>query len=238
MNEWDNAFMVNPFNKSVRASEQLRWIAYVLIISAILVFVTYTAARAFWSAFAYDDFPDSLAVKVELLPWIFPLHMITGALALVLLPVVFVLRHRPRWHRPLGRVAAVDVLISGATAYPVAWIAPVTMGSTLGFSAQATTWLVLLALGIHNIRQGRVAAHRACMLLMVATTSGAVFFRIFLALWAIFGTRRGFETFYACDAWMAWLLPLSATALVLSHPRWRWEDRGEGPQTALPVESA
>ena len=96
----------------------------------------------------------------------------------------------------------------------------------------------LLALGILNIRQGRLAAHRACMLLMVAATSGAVFFRIFLALWAIFGTRRGFETFYACDAWIAWLLPLGATALVLSHPRWRWDDRGERAQTALPVESA
>jgi hypothetical protein len=53
------------------------------------------------------------------------------------------------------------------------------------------------------------------MVLMVATTSGAVFFRIYLALWALFGTRRQFDTFYACDAWIAWLLPLALTALVL-----------------------
>jgi hypothetical protein len=200
-----------------RADEQVRRIVIALILSAISVFVTYTAARGLLAAFANDDFPESLAVKVELLPLIFPLHMITGALALILLPVVILLRRLPRWHRPLGRLAALDVTIAGVTAYPVAWVAPVTLWSAAGFSAQATTWLILLALGIHNIRRRRVAAHWTCMLLMTATTFGAVFFRIFLALWAMFGTGRWFETFYACDAWIAWLLPLSVTALLLSH---------------------
>ncbi|MEG3143199.1 DUF2306 domain-containing protein [Sphingomonas sp. RT2P30] len=167
------------------------------------------------AAFAHDDFPEGLAVKVELLPLVFPLHMITGALALLLLPLVIALRRWPRWHRRVGRIAALDVLVAGATAFPVAWVAPVTLWSAAGFTAQAVTWLALLALGIHNIRHGRVAAHRACMLLMVATTSGAVFFRIFLALWAMLGTARWFERFYAADAWAAWLLPLVATALLL-----------------------
>jgi uncharacterized membrane protein YozB (DUF420 family) len=93
----------------------------------------------------------------------------------------------------------------------------VTIWSAAGFSAQATTWLILLALGLRNIRRRRVVAHWTCMLLMTATTTGAVFFRIFLAIWAMFGTGRWFETFYACDAWIAWLLPLSVTALLLSR---------------------
>jgi uncharacterized membrane protein YozB (DUF420 family) len=184
----------------------------------ISAFVLYTAIRAFSAAFVNEDFPESLAVKVELLPLIFPVHMITGALALVLLPIVLLLRRRPRWHRLVGRIAAADVLVSGLTAFPVALAAPVTLWSAAGFSAQATTWLVLLGLGIYNIRRRRIAAHRNCMLLMVATTSGAVFFRIYLALWAMVGSTRWFETFYACDAWMAWLLPLIGTAMVL---RWR-----------------
>jgi len=207
--------MLHSFRE--RADEQVKRIIVAVILSAISVFVTYTAARGLLAAFANDDFPESLAVKVELLPLIFPLHMITGALALILLPLVILLHRRPRWHRPLGRIAALDVMIAGVTAYPVAWVAPVTMWSAAGFSAQATTWLILLALGIRNIRRRRVAAHWTCMLLMTATTFGAVFFRIFLALWAIFGTRRWFETFYACDAWVAWLLPLSVTALLLSR---------------------
>ena len=211
--------MLHSFRE--RADEQVKRIFVVLILSAICVFVTYTAAIGLSSAFAHDDFPESLAVKVELLPLIFPLHMITGALALILLPIVILLRRRPRWHRLVGRIVALDVLVAGVTAFPVAWVAPVTIWSAAGFSAQAATWLTLLALGIRNIRRRRIAAHWTCMLLMVATTSGAVFFRVFLALWAMFGTRRGFETFYACDAWVAWMLPLSVTALVLSLRRGR-----------------
>lgn len=173
------------------------------------------------SAFANDDFPESLAIKVELLPLIFPIHMITGGLALLLLPLAFALRGRPRWHRPVGRIAAADVLLSGLTAFPVALIVPVTAWSAAGFTAQAATWLVLLALGIRYVRQHRYRAHRNCMLLMAATTSGAVFFRIYLALWSLLGTNRQFEAFYAFDAWFAWTLPLALAALALSSRRRR-----------------
>lgn len=199
----------------MRTSGPVKRAAMILILSAIFAFVLYTAIKAFWSAFDTDDFPEALAIKVELLPVVFPIHMITGALALVLAPLAILLRKRPRWHRPIGRIAAADILVSGITAFPVAWAAPVTFWSALGFSAQATAWLTLLAFGIVNIRRRRIAAHRACMLMLLATTSGAVFFRIYLALWAIYGTARGFETFYACDAWAAWLLPLAVTALWL-----------------------
>jgi uncharacterized membrane protein len=198
-----------------------KWrIARLALISAIFVFVTYVGVKGFWSAFYNDDFPESLAVKVELLPFIFPLHMVTGAAALLLLPLAYSLRAKRRWHRLVGRIAAVDVLISGVTAYPVAWEVPVTSWSAAGFSAQASVWLVLLGAGIYNIRRGRVALHRACMLMMVATTSGAIFFRIFLGVWARLGDYRHFEIFYACDAWAAWMLPLTVTAwLVARHER-------------------
>lgn len=204
----------------MRTTGPIRRAATILILSGISAFVLYTAIKGFWSAFGTDDFPEALAVKVELLPLIFPIHMVTGALALLLGPIAILLRKRPRWHKPIGRIAAADILVSGLTAYPVAWAAPVTFWSAAGFSAQATLWLTLLALGIVNIRRRRIAAHRACMLLLLATTTGAVFFRIYLALWAIYGTMRGYERFYACDAWLAWLLPVAATALLLKrNPR-------------------
>jgi uncharacterized membrane protein YozB (DUF420 family) len=199
------------------ATDQLRRAAYILILSAICAFVLYTAGRALASAFSYDDFPESLAVKVELMPLIFPVHMITGGLALVLLPLALALRRRPKWHRLVGRVAALDVLVAGVTAFPVAWVAPVTFWSAAGFSAQAMTWLVLLTLGIVNIRRRRIAAHRACMMLMTATAFGAVFFRVFLALWTMVGPVRWFDVFYACDAWLAWMLPLIITASALGR---------------------
>ena len=46
------------------------------------------AIKAVTAAFLNDDFPEGLAIKVELLPVIFPLHMVTGALALLALLLV------------------------------------------------------------------------------------------------------------------------------------------------------
>jgi uncharacterized membrane protein YozB (DUF420 family) len=207
--------MNSSFVAKMRKNTVLNGATRFVLLPMIFCFVIYIAINGAYSTFFNEDFPESLAVKVELMPFIFPLHMITGALALLLLPLAYSVRRDSRWHRPIGRIAAVDVLISGVTAYPVALIAPVTMVSAAGFAAQATAWLLLLGLGIYNIRRRRVAAHRACMLLMVATTTGAIFFRLFLGLWARFGTFRYFEEFYALDAWIAWMLPLGVCAIFL-----------------------
>ncbi len=185
----------------------------------IFLFVTNIAVKAVLAAFWNDDFPESLAVKLDLLPLIFPVHMISGALALVLLPLAYILRSRPRWHRIAGRIAAVDILVSGATAYPVALMAPVTGWSAAGFSAQATIWLILLTLGIYNIRKRRIARHRNYMLMMAATTSGALFFRLFLGLWAKFGDIRQLDLFYMFDAWIAWILPLTLMGVILKRAK-------------------
>lgn len=191
----------------------LRW----ALIAAFAAFVIQASAKAIFAAFDNDDFPDALALKLELMPLVFPVHMVTGALALVLLPLAFLLRRHPRWHRPVGRIGAALVLVSGLTAYPVALVEPVTQASGWGFATQASVWLCLLFAGIWNIRKGRVAAHRACMAMMLATTSGAIFFRVYLALWAIFAHGRKFDLFYAIDAWVAWLVPLIVTALLINR---------------------
>jgi Predicted membrane protein (DUF2306) len=193
-----------------------------LIIAAIAGFVISAAGKAIIAAFMNEDFPESLAVKVELLPVIFPLHMVTGGLALLLVPLAISLRRRPPWHRLAGRIAAVDILLAGITALPVAWTAPVTFWSAAGFVAQGTTWLILLGLGLWHIRNRRFAQHQAMMVMLAATTSGAIFFRIYLALWAIFAQGRHFELFYACDAWIAWGLPLAVSArLMRQNGTWR-----------------
>ena len=191
----------------------MRW----AILAALGLLVIQTALKALRSPWQVDDFPEALAIKVELLPWLFPLHMVAGGLVLLLIPATLLVRHRPRWHRPLGRITALVVLTAGLTAFPVAMIAPVTPVSAWGFAAQGAVWLVLLMLGLRNIRLRRPRAHRAAMLLMAATTTGAVFFRVYLALWALFGNYRYFDAFYAADAWIAWTLPLAAMAIFLKR---------------------
>lgn len=178
------------------------------------------ARKAMIEAFINDDFPEQLAIKLEALPVIFPIHMLTGALALLLIPLVIAVRRRPQWHRPLGRIAAIDVSIAGLTAFPVAWIGPVTPVSAAGFMTQGLVWTSLLVLGIWHIRNGRRGAHRRAMLMMAATAIGAIFFRLYLALWAIFLRPHHFELFYSCDAWVAWMGPLALTWFGLRR-NWR-----------------
>ncbi len=176
-----------------------------------------TAFKALNTTFAYDDFPEALAIKAELMPVVFPVHMFAGGLALILVPLTFSLRHRPRLHRIAGRITAADIVVAGITAFPVALVEPVTPWSAAGFTAQALVWLTLLALAIRAIRRGEVERHRAFMLLMIAVTSGALVFRINLALWAIFAQHRHYHLFYALDSWLAWALPLAITAILLNR---------------------
>lgn len=198
---------------------RLPWrVARGLFLAAIAAFVIVVAVRAMGQAFDQEDFPDALLAKAELMPVIFPLHMLTGALALLLVPLVVVLRRRPDRHRIAGRITAAVVLVAGVTAFPVALVAPVTVWSAVGFTVQGATWLAFLGLGLWNIRRGRIAAHRMFMLLMAATTSGAIFFRIFLASWIVLAQGKHFAVFYACDAWIAWLLPLLVMFAVIRRP--------------------
>jgi len=197
-------------NASPRIVAVWRW----LLLSPLVIFVSYVAIRGIAESFDNDGFPEALAVKLEFLPIIFPVHMVTGGLALLLVPLVLYLRGT-RWHRLAGRVVAIDIVIAAITAIPVAVVMPVTTTSAAGFVAQASIWIVLLGVGIWSIRSGRVAAHRACMLMLAAVTSGALFFRVYLGLWKVFGVSEFFDTFYAIDAWIAWGLPLLGVAIWL-----------------------
>ena len=191
----------------------LRW-PLRLVLIALLLFVTYAGLRAVSEAFYNDGFPEALAIKVEILPLIFPVHMVTGGLSLLLVPLTLFARGTG-WHKVLGRITALDILLAGVTAPFVAWVAPVTKVSAAGFTAQACVWLGLLIAGIWNVRNGRIIAHQNCMLMMAAVTSGALFFRIYLALWAGYGDRHYFNGFYAFNAWIAWILPLIVMGIML-----------------------
>jgi uncharacterized membrane protein YozB (DUF420 family) len=193
-----------------------RW----LFFAAVGLFVTYTALHAISESWDNEGFPEALTLKLELMPLIFPLHMVTGGLALLLVPVTLMLRGTswpPMWHKRFGRITALDVTVAAITAVPVALNEPITPISAAGFTAQAFAWMLLLGLGLWHIRNNRIAQHRACMLMMAAVTSGAVFFRIWLALWTALGPREYFDEFYGINAWIAWGLPLIGMTFCLNR---------------------
>ena len=58
-----------------------------LILAALAAFVIYTALRGISESWDNDGFPESLAVKLELMPFLFPVHMVGGGMALLLVPL-------------------------------------------------------------------------------------------------------------------------------------------------------
>jgi hypothetical protein len=173
-------------------------------------------ARVGWvaivEAFNPDDLPDLLAIIAERLPALFPIHMVSGGLALVLVPLTIALRRWPRWHRICGWLAGACVIIGGVTALVVAVYSVSPRLARVGFFIQGLSWIVLLSAGFVMIRRRRTGDHRRLMLMMAAVTSAAVLLRLALLGFVSCLPRADYRLFYSLTAWLAWLLPLGAVA--------------------------
>lgn len=154
--------------------------------------------------------PEPLFAVLLHHPMVFPAHMIASGMALMIIPLVVLLRRRPAWHRPLGRLAAVCVLIGGFTSLPVAMASEASATARSGFAVQGTVWVALLAAGLFARRAGNLTLHARYMLAMAAVTSGAIWLR--LSTMAAVELSLPFEPTYAAAAWLGWLLPLLAVA--------------------------
>ena len=147
-------------------------------------------------------------------PILFPAHMVSSAMALLLAPVVILLRHRPELHKPLGRLLGGFVVIGGLTALPVAVMSHSTPWARAGFFAQGLVWLYLLGSAYAAIRVRDIQRHARLMIAMVAVTTGAVWFRVMTGM--AIALNLPFEPVYALSAWLGWMVPL---AFVLSKPK-------------------
>lgn len=163
------------------------------------------------------ELPFNLFVVDERLPIVFRLHMLASGAALALLPAVLLVRNRPRWHRPLARVAAGAVVLGALTSFPVALTSDSVLAARLGFMAQGIVWLALLAAGIRAIRARDRARHARLMLAMAAVSSGAIWVRLTTAV--VVANRLPFEPAYGCVAWLGWLLPLTAVLMLTAERR-------------------
>jgi len=147
-------------------------------------------------------------------PHLFPAHMLSSAMALLLAPIVIAFRHRPELHRPLGRLLGVFVVIGGLTSLPVAIISHSPTLARAGFFVQGIVWLYLFGTAFIAIRQRDIRRHAHLMMAMVAVTTGAVWFRVITG--AAIALHLPFDPVYALAAWIGWMVPLG---IVLTNPR-------------------
>jgi hypothetical protein len=133
--------------------------------------------------------------------------MLSSALALLLAPIVIALRHRPKFHRPLGRLLGAFVVIGGLTALPVAVLSHSPPLARTGFFVQGLVWLYLFGAAYAAVRKRDIHRHVQLMMAMVAVTTGAVWFRVITGTAIAFNLP--FEQAYALAAWVGWAAPLT-----------------------------
>ncbi len=194
-----------------RARLMLARVPRFAVISLVLLLAVPTGLIAVAEGAALLPLPFNLHLVDVRLPGIFKLHMLASGAALLLIPLVIAVRRHRTWHRPLGRVTAVLVLLGALTALPVAVASHSVPMARAGFFAQGITWLALIVMGVVAIRKRQFADHAHLMLAMGAVASGALWLRLTTAVATSYDLP--FDQVYGCVAWLGWMVPLALVAL-------------------------
>lgn len=181
------------------------------VLLLIVVLIGPICLVAIGSGIGLVALPYEMFELVSRTPLLFPAHMIASALALLFAPLVFAVRRYPEFHRPLGRLLGVFVVIGGLTALPVAVLSHSPVGARAGFFVQGVVWIYLLLAAIGAIRHHDIERHAHLMLAMVAVTSGAVWFRILTGSAIVL--KFPFDEAYVVAAWVGWMAPLAIVSV-------------------------
>ncbi len=207
----DAPITANPTGEFVsRLRAHARHAPHLAAISLILLLAVPTGIVAVAEGAGAIPLPFNLFLVAERLPGIFKLHMLASGASMLLIPLVIALRRHRNWHRPLGRIAAIAVVLGGLTALPVAAASHSVAMARAGFFAQGLVWLGLIAAGVWAIRNKRIALHEHLMLAMAAVASGAIWVRLVTAVAT--SCDLPFNPIYGCAAWAGWLVPLGLVA--------------------------
>jgi hypothetical protein len=182
------------------------------VISLVLLLAVPTGLVAVSEGAALMPLPFNLHLVDVELPGIFRLHMLASGAALLLIPLTIAVRRDRSWHKPLGRLTAVIVVLGGLTSLPVAFYSHSVAMARAGFFAQGIVWLTLIALGVAAIRRRQFADHARLMLAMTAVASGALWVRLTTAVVTLGGLP--FDQVYGCVAWLGWMVPLAVVTLL------------------------
>lgn len=133
-------------------------------------------------------------------------HILLGGLALAIGWVQFSKRIRSRnlnFHRNIGKVYIIAVLISGICGIFIAFNATGGLITTLGFIALGLVWLYTTFKAYFAVRKGDLSLHQGMMIYSYAACFAAVTLRIWLPLLTIaFGD---FKIAYQIVAWLCWV---------------------------------
>lgn len=137
---------------------------------------------------------------------VFYIHTSFGGLALLCGATQFFKKLRIRrlsLHRTLGKIYVISVLISGLSAFYIAFYATGGVISSVGFSCMAIAWLFTTIKAYTTIRNRNIDAHQRWMIRSYAICFAAVTLRVYLGISA--GAGIAFMAVYPVLSWLSWV---------------------------------
>jgi len=185
----------------------MRRSAYLLAILAALAALS-VGMVALGASVGRVMLPDALVALDERLPVVFRAHMLLSGLGLILLPLALATRRWAiRWHRSIGRMCAMSLVLGSLAALPSAVMSVAAPLARTGFLVQGLATLWLLAAAVLAIRRGDARRHGALMRAMTTVVAGVIVLRLVLAACASLGWWS--DDLYAILAWGSWIIPLA-----------------------------
>lgn len=141
------------------------------------------------------------------------MHIVAGAFALVLLPVqFFLIKHRKNWHRNIGKLYSVSVVISCLGAYYLAWNAYGGLSSTVALSTLATLWWFFTFKAVFHAINGDIQQHKIWIIRSAALTTSAITLRLLSpVLYPFFDLYTAQQIIY----WSCWPINLLLAEIYL-----------------------
>jgi hypothetical protein len=204
MNQRRNEYMATQPKRALSVSSVLKSVGWIVMV--LLALMTFMVASRYLTLNPDVYFSEQRAVYIANTAGLL-LHIVGAMLAILIGPFQFLPKIRKgrflKWHRWLGRIYLVSVLIGGLAGLYMAPKAYGGLPTRLGFTLLALLWLASGAIAYKHIRNKAIQQHRQWMIRNYALTFAGVMLR----LWQVAFHAAGLEfiTGYIIAAWLAWI---------------------------------
>jgi uncharacterized membrane protein len=187
---------------SVSILQKTSWIVFIFLVLSIglMPFIIYYQKIPF----GIETLKSQTVLRNVFWKVCFHIHIVFGAISLLIGWLQFIPKLRARkmtWHRNVGKVYMVSVLISGLAGYLICFYANGGASAFLALSSIMTLWLYTTIMSYVHIKRGEVALHKKYILYSYTCTFSSITLRIWLP---ILTTYLGdFDKAYDIATWLA-----------------------------------
>lgn len=147
-------------------------------------------------------------------------HIIPGGIALLIGWTQFstkLRKTRLNWHRTIGKIYVITVLISGICGIYIGFFATGGLVSVIGFVTLGVIWISSTLLAFNAIKNRKLAAHENYMIISYAACFAAVMLRIWLPI--LTSITGDFISAYQIVAWLSWMPNLLVAYYIINRKK-------------------